>query len=68
MGIHEDKYLYYFTDNCLYDYCSWTGVGIENPIITEFKNAFIPKNTVVKTCSDCEDKESCSKEKNETTN
>lgn len=65
MGVHEDKYLYYFTDNCLYDYCSWTEVSIENPIITEFKKAFIPKkkdeqekNKVVK----------LSEEKNETIN
>lgn len=63
MGIHEDKYLYYFTDNCLYDYCSWTGVGIENPIITEFKNAFIPKKEEMKNVV-----VSSSEEKNETTN
>ncbi len=43
MGVHEDKYLYYFTDNCIYDYCSWTEVGIENPLVTEFKKAFAPK-------------------------
>jgi hypothetical protein len=41
MGVHEDKYLYYFTDNCLYDYCSWTQVSIENPLLTEFKSAFM---------------------------
>jgi hypothetical protein len=54
MGVHEDKYLYYFTDNCLYDYCSWTEVGIENPLINEFKNAFIPKKK-----EEEEKKESC---------
>ena len=39
MGVHEDKYLYYFVDNCLYDYCSWVQPGIENPLVAEFKQA-----------------------------
>lgn len=43
VGVHENKYLYYYTDNPIYDYCSWTQIALENPLITEFKAAFAPK-------------------------
>jgi len=42
VGVHDDKYLYYFTDNSVYDYCSWTQIALENPLVTEFKAAFGP--------------------------
>jgi hypothetical protein len=35
MGIHEDKYLYYYIDDCVYDYCSWTEIGMQNPLMKE---------------------------------
>lgn len=43
VGVHEDKYLYYYTDNPIYDYCSWVQIGLENPLLGEFKAAFSAK-------------------------
>lgn len=48
VGIHEDKYLYYFTDDSVYDYCSWTQIALENPLVTEFKMAFGPGSAATK--------------------
>ena len=33
MGVHEDKYLYYFTNDCMYDYCSWDEPALKNPLM-----------------------------------
>lgn len=35
MGVHENKYLYYFTDNPIYDCCSLVEPAASNPIISE---------------------------------
>lgn len=35
LGVHEDKYLFYFSDNNLYDCCHWDEPALINPIITE---------------------------------
>ena len=32
IGIHENKYIFYFTGECLYDICYWGNPSIENPL------------------------------------
>ena len=39
MGKEGSKFLYYFSDSDLYQTCSWEGIVMNNPIITEIVNA-----------------------------
>ena len=39
LGKEDDKFLYYFSDEDLYQICSWEGVSTRNPITTEILNA-----------------------------
>ena len=35
----DNKFLYFFTDDDLYQLCSWEGIVVTNPIVTEVVNA-----------------------------
>lgn len=35
VGVHENKYVYYFNRDCIYDYASFTQPTIRNPIMEE---------------------------------
>ena len=35
----DNKFLYFFTDDDLYQICSWEGLVVTNPIVTEVVNA-----------------------------
>ena len=39
IGKVDNKFLYYFTDEDMYQICSWEGLGITNPITTEIVRA-----------------------------
>jgi len=39
IGKLDNKFLYYYTDEDLYQFCSWEGIVAVNPIITEIVNA-----------------------------
>ena len=39
LGKEENKFLYYFSDEDLYQICSWEGIATSNPITTEIVNA-----------------------------
>jgi hypothetical protein len=39
IGKQGDKFLYYFTDEDLYQICSWEGIVVNNPIVTEIIKA-----------------------------
>ncbi len=35
LGRHKDTYVYYFVDDCLYDYCRWSQPSHKNPLMIE---------------------------------
>lgn len=37
MSIHENKYIYYYTDKCLYDTIYWENPSLDNPLETTIK-------------------------------
>jgi len=39
LGKVDNKFLYYFTDEDLYQLCSWEGIVATNPVVTEIVNA-----------------------------
>lgn len=39
IGKIDNKFLYYYTDEDLYQFCSWEGIVAVNPIVTEIVNA-----------------------------
>lgn len=39
LGKLDNKFLYYYTDEDLYQFCSWEGIVAINPIVTEIVNA-----------------------------
>jgi hypothetical protein len=44
MSILDNKFLYYYTDDDLYQLCSWELTSCQSPLVNEIVNAVIPKS------------------------